>query len=180
MPTDARGDWNVLHPQAAAPLFLALDASWWVTGGWALDLFLARERPHRDLDFAVLRREHGAVRSHLAAWDMHVVHDRSLTAWSSGEPLPVDRTTVWARPAKYLPWQLEIFFESAEADDWVYCRDERVRPEVVLLHRAAQAPAATDDGDVREVAGRLSAAGRHWLIDALTTAHPGHRWIGQI
>jgi hypothetical protein len=90
------------------------------------------------------------------------------------------------------------FFESAAADERVYCRDERVRlpllalglltpdgvpfvrPEVVLLYRAANAPAAIDDADVREVADKLSAAGRKWLIDALTTAHPGHRWIGQI
>jgi hypothetical protein len=198
MPTDARGDWNVLQPQAAAPLFLALDASWWVTGGWALDLFLRRERTHRDLDIAVLRREQDAVRSHLAAWDLQVVHDGLLTAWPPGERLPIDRTTVWARPAKYLPWQLEIFFESTEADEWVYCRDDRVRlplislglltpdgvpfvrPEVVLLYRATRAPAATDEADVRAVADRLSAAGRRWLIEALTAAHPGHRWIGQI
>lgn len=197
MPTDARGDWNVLHPQAAAPLFLVLDASWWVTGGWALDLFLGREREHRALDIAVLRREQDAVRSHLAAWDLQVLHEGALTPWPPGERLPIDRDTAWGRPAKYLPWQLEIFFEQAEADEWVYSRDERVRlplialgsqtpdgvpyirPEVVLLYRAQDA-SAQDDTDVRDVADRLTNTGRKWLLDALNVAHSGHHWIGRI
>lgn len=197
MVTDARGAWNVLHPRQVAPLFLALDASWWVTGGWALDLFLGRERVHSDLDVAVLRREQDAVRSHLAAWDLHIAHDGTLTPWPPGERLPFDRSTVWARPARYLPWQLEVFFETAEGEEWLYARDEQVRlpllalgmetvdgvpyvrPEVVLLYRAPTAGPA-DDSDLREVAARLSVVGRGWLRDALSTAYPGHRWISEL
>jgi hypothetical protein len=197
MVTDARGEWSELHPRDAASLFFVLDASWWVTGGRALDLFLDREKSHRDLDVAVLRREQDALRTHLAAWDLHVSHEGALTPWPAGERLPFDRTTAWARPARYLPWQLHLHFESAEGEDWVYGPDERirlplvalgietadgvpyVRPEVVLLHRAAESD-PSDDADVRAVADRLSSVGRTWLLDALSTAHPGHRWIGQL
>jgi hypothetical protein len=197
MVTDARGPWNVLHPRDAAPLFMALDASWWITGGWAIDLFLGRERPHHDLDVAMLRREQDEVRAHLAAWDLHVAHEGGLTPWPAGERLPFDRTTAWARPARYLPWQVALVFESAEGDDWVYGGDDRVRlpllalgmetsdgvpyvrPEVVLLYRAAQS-SARDDEDVRTVVDRLSSVGRSWLLDALATAHPGHRWLAQL
>ncbi|MEP7055876.1 MAG: amino acid transporter, partial [Actinomycetota bacterium] len=84
MAIDARGPWLALEPAAATPLFLALDASWWVTGGCAIDLFLRRERPHHDLDIAVLRREQDAVRSHLAAWDLNAFHDGVLTPWPPG------------------------------------------------------------------------------------------------
>lgn len=196
MATDARGTWLGLEPHAAAPLFFALDASWWVTGGWAIDLFLHRAMSHHDLDIAVLRREQDAVRSHLAAWDLHSLHDGQLTAWPTGSRLPHDRTSVWGRTATYLPWQLSIHIENTEADEWVYAADERVRlplqalglespeglpylrPEVVLLHRAAAA--AGRDDDASAVAGKLTSAGRQWLRDALTTAHPGHRWIAQL
>lgn len=193
MATDARGPWLALEPAAAAPLFFALDASWWVTGGWALDLFLARAREHSDLDIAVLRREQDAVRTHLAAWDLHALHDGVLTPWPVGSRLPHDRSVVWGRTATYLPWQIELLVENTEADEWVYAADERVRlpllalgletpagipyvrPEVVLLNQAAAD--AGRDGDVAAVSAKLTATGRSWLRDALAIAHPGHRWI---
>lgn len=196
MAMDARGPWTAMEPAAAAPLFFALDASWWVTGGWALDLFLGRRKPHHDLDIAVLRREQDALRAHLAAWDLHALHDGVLTPWPNGARLPHDRSVVWGRTATYLPWQLEIFIENTEADEWVYAADERVRlplvalgletpdgipyvrPEVVLLHQAAgSVDDAERDADVSAVAGKLTQPGRTWLRDALMTASPGHRWI---
>jgi hypothetical protein len=36
----------------------SVDAPWWVTGGWALDVFLwSTARAHADLDIGVLRRD---------------------------------------------------------------------------------------------------------------------------
>jgi hypothetical protein len=197
MATDARGQWNVLHPRDAAALFMALDASWWITGGWAIDLFLERERVHHDLDVAMLAREQDEVRAHLAAWDLHVAHDGVLTPWPAGQRLPFDRTTAWARPVRYLPWQLALVFEAAEGDECVDAPDDRVRlpllalgletpdglpyvrPEVVLLYRAPRS-APDDDADFRALVDRLSPVGRSWLQGALSTAHPGHRWLKQI
>ncbi|MEO6713674.1 MAG: hypothetical protein ABIM89_09630 [Mycobacteriales bacterium] len=196
MAIDARGPWAALEPTAASALFFALDASWWVTGGRALDLFLGRSLPHHDLDIAVLRKEQDAVRSHLAAWDLHAMHDGLLTPWPSGTRLPHDRSVVWGRTATYLPWQIKLLVENTEADEWVYGPDDRVRlpllalgletpadipyvrPEVVLLHQAAAGADDTKhDADVAAVATRLTATGRSWLHDALAMAQPGHRWI---
>lgn len=199
MAIDARGPWTALEPAAAAALFFALDASWWVTGGCALDLFLGRVQPHHDLDIAVLRKEQDAVRAHLAAWDLHALHDGVLTPWPAGSRLPHDRSIVWGRTATYLPWQMEILVENTEADEWVYGADDRirlpllafgletpegipyVRPEVVLLHQAAGGVTETRrDADVSAVSARLTATGRSWLHDAIALAHPGHRWIRQL
>ncbi len=194
MPIDARGPWLSLEPAAAAPLFFALDASWWVTGGWALDLFLGRTREHHDLDLAMLRREQDEVRAHLAAWDLHIHHDDTLTPWAPGTRLPHDRQVVWGRTATYLPWQVELYFENAESDHWVFIPDDRVRlpllafgletpdglpyvrPEVVLLHRAGRR-SDSDDADLTAVAERLTGTGKTWLRDALELVHPGHRWL---
>lgn len=199
MPTDARGPWLALEPAAAAPLFFALDASWWVTGGCALDLFLGRVTAHHDLDIAVLRREQDAVRSHLAAWDLHIYDDGALSPWTNGARLPHDRSVVWGRTAVYLPWQLELFLENTEADEWVFTPDPRVRlplvalgletpdgipyvrPEVVLLYQASHAgDDARRDADLAAVAPRLTTTGRGWLRDALESVAPDHRWISQL
>lgn len=197
MATDTRGPWLTLEPAAAAALFFALDASWWVTGGNAIDLFLGRVGPHHDLDIAVLRREQDEVRAHLAAWDLHAKHGGALTPWPTGARLPHDRSVVWGRTASYLPWQLELLIENTEVDEWVYAADDRVRlplialglespdgipylrPEVVLLYQAEGATIETRrDEDVLAVVTKLTSPGRDWLRHALATAHPEHRWIG--
>ena len=200
MATDPRGQWLALAPTATAPLFFALDASWWIGGGCALDLCLGTQTPQKRLGIAVLRREQDAVRSHLAAWDLQALQAGALTPWPTHERLAHDRTVVWGRTAAYLPWQLEIRVENTEAQEWVYAADERVRlplqalgletadgipflrPEVALLYLAGEPDGETpfDAGrepDVRAIAAKLTATGRSWLRDALAITQPGHCWI---
>lgn len=53
--------------------------SWYVVGGWSIDLFLGEQtRAHEDLEIAVLRRDHPAVRAHLAPLELRSVGDGEI------------------------------------------------------------------------------------------------------
>jgi hypothetical protein len=176
-------DWEPLRPEAAVELLRALDAPWWIAGGWSLDLFLGVEsRPHEDLDVAVLRRDQARLFDALPDWELCAAHDGRLEPWD-GAPLPDDRHGLWARPRGAERWQLEFVLDEADGDLWRYRREPRVTrplaslgpvggplaPEVALLYKAR------DSGHERDwsaVVPRLDAAARTWLADAVALAHP--------
>jgi hypothetical protein len=192
------GPWSPLAVEEAARLMDRLGVSWWVAGGWAIDLFLGRAtRAHADLDIAMLRRDQGALAAlERDGWDLHVAADGVLTPWRVGDFLEGGaRHQLWARPAPEAPWALEILFEEAQGDDWLFRRDTRIRLplarfgrrtvegvpfvalEVALLYKAKEPELSRNAADFDVAQGSLDAAARAWLTAALETAHPGHPWI---
>ena len=186
--------WEPLAPDDVRPVLAGLVAPWWVTGGWGVDLRLGRgSRPHEDLDVAVLRRDADDVRRHLAAWDVHLVHSQGvLRPWHVGEPVPARAHNAWCRRAPGEPWSLELLFEDATGDEWVYRRDARIRRplrelgdgnllalDVTLLYKSAR-PRASDEADFTATRAVLDDAEREWLAAALRTAAPGHPWLARL
>ena len=184
-------EWEPLRPDDAAVLLRDLDVPWWIAGGWSLDLFLGEEtRPHEDLDVAVLRRDQRRVFDSLAGWELAIAYDGTLTAWS-GEPLPVECNSVWARPGSAACWQLELVLDDADGDTWRYRRDARVTrslaslgpaagpqpPEVTLLYKARD-PGHERDWDA--VVPKLDAVARTWLAAAVAVAHPESPYRGRL
>jgi hypothetical protein len=94
-------------------------------------------------------------------------------------------------------WRLDVFREPAAGGTWICRRDERIRlpyarvvartaegipyarPEIVLLFKAAAAR-PKDEADLAAVLPRLEPGARRWLVEALETAHPGHRWLADL
>ncbi|MBV8561976.1 MAG: amino acid transporter [Actinobacteria bacterium] len=185
--------WAPLAPAEAAELLAGLDASWWIAGGWAIDLYLGGGlREHADLDVAVLRDDATAVAAHLAGWDLHAVTaPGELTSWD-GSPPPEHVHGLWARPTPASPWAFELLLEEHEGDRWVYRRDPRVSlpladfgavrdglplvaPEVALLFKA-KSPDEKAEGDFAAVLPHLDERRRAWLAGALALLHAGHPW----
>lgn len=128
---DASGErWSRLTPRDVQRLLAPLSIRWWIAGGWALDPEGARE--HRDVDVAVLRTEHEALRTELAGWDLRVAHGGRLRTWDGGAVGPPEHA-VWARPAPDDPWHIDFKIELAEGDAWVYRRDPSVRRPLAEL-----------------------------------------------
>jgi hypothetical protein len=195
------GPWSPLALEEARRLMDRLGVSWWVAGGWAIDLFLGRvTRVHADLDIAMLRRDQEALAA-LArdGWDLHVAADGVLTPWRVGDVLEGSaRHQLWARPGREAPWALEILFEEAQGEDWLFRRNVRVRlplarfglltvgglpfvaPEIALLYKAKASDEARNVADFSAARGALDAGARAWLRRALETAHPGHPWSGRL
>jgi len=74
------------RPRAVARLLEGLAVPWFVAGGWAIDLFLAREtRTHEDIEVAILRKDQEVVRRHLRGWTFTKVATGSEEPWRENE-----------------------------------------------------------------------------------------------
>ena len=189
---------STFRPDDAARLWHGLQASWWIAGGWAIDLWLGRQtREHLDLDIAILRKDQWRVRRHLDGWDLHIAEEETLSPLPRDEQLDPPRHALWCRQDAEAGWAFELLINESSGTDWVFRRDDRVRrrlsgighvtpeglpvlsPEIVLLFKAKNRR-EHDEADFANVHPTLDAGQRRWLSAALRVAHPGHDWIGQL
>ncbi len=175
-------------------------ASWWIAGGWAVDLSLGRQtRPHRDTDVAVLRRDQPTLFNHLRGWDVQIVAGGMFSAWRDGDWLEGgERFQFWVRRGAGAPWAFEILLEETEDDDWLYRRNPAVRlpltafgakdaagtPHVslpiALLYKSNRPTDARNAADFESALPTLDAASRRWLAQALAEISSGHPWTSRL
>jgi Aminoglycoside-2''-adenylyltransferase len=194
-----RWAWEPLLPADLAGLLNGLEASWWICGGWALDLYLGREtRRHDDLDVAVLRRDQGALFRHLRGWDVrYATPAHALEPWD-GSHLEPPVHGIWARRSHEAsaPWTCEFLLNEHTGRDWIFRRDEAVtrsldevgaerggvpflRPEIVLLYKAGEL-SPKNEADFAAVRPLLTATASQWLRDGLEVIDPRHPWVPQL
>jgi len=195
------GSWNPLSPQDGAILLSSLTVPWWISGGWALDLYMGRQtRDHADLDVQFLRRDQQVVRAAFAGWDVQAAlpHPRAedwpFQEWRHGDDLDARIHDIWCRPSPGEPWRVQLMLADSEGDEWLFRRDQRIRrrvatigcwsedglpylaPEIQLLYKATAFPRAKDEADFAQVAPHLAPERRQWLRVSLALVHPGHPW----
>ena len=191
--------WEPLGVDEVKQLFERVSAPWWIAGGHALDMYLGHEtRAHADIDVAVLRRDQQAFREALGKWDVQIAHAGQFIPWKRGETINnPEHHEVWARETPDGPWRVELLFEESEGNRWMYRRDAHIglnvadlgregangvpfiRPEVMLLYKS-KSPRPVDETDFLYVLPRLDVAQRAWLLGALYTTDPSHRWIDRL
>jgi hypothetical protein len=191
---EARG--KALEPADAARVLVPSAVPWWVSGGWAIELFVGRRtRPHADLDIGVWRDDFPRMTAALPDWEFHQAKGGLLTPLAPGEPLAKSTQTAWGRRRGDL-WSLEVLVEDRDGGTWTYRRDCRVRrpesevvhdaggfrairPEIQLLYKSKDVR-AKDQADFDLAAPALDPAARAWLAAALRTASLGHPWIARL
>lgn len=114
---------------------------WFVSGGWAIDLFLNRVmRPHRDREIGIFRAHQLALQSHFrdrALFKSAAVTDgQAWIAWHPGEYLELPIHQLMVRPPgasapqgdwESLPEEFEFFLNDMdEAGVWRCRRDVRI------------------------------------------------------
>ncbi|HET7095717.1 MAG TPA: hypothetical protein VFI22_19650, partial [Thermomicrobiales bacterium] len=192
--------WDAWRPEEVARRLASVRAPWRIVAGWAIDLFLGRQRrAHEDIEIGVPADRFGEVAAALAGYDLFVVGGPPGRAWplaEAGALLPVHHQT-WVREPATGRWRLDIFREPAAGGAWVCRRDARLRlpydrlieragdgipdaaPEVVLLFKA-KAARPKDEADFAAVLPLLDPERRTWLRAALASVHPGHRWLDEL
>ena len=184
--------WDAWSPHEAARHLEALTAPWYVTAGWALDLFLGvQTREHPDLEIGVPEHRFAEVREVLSGFELVAVGDGQ--AWALSEESLTTYRQTWVREPGG-PWRVDVMREPWDGDTWVFRRDAMVRlhaaslisrtadgipylqPEVVLLFKA-KVVRPKDEVDFAAVLPHLGSNRRSWLRDALTLVHPGHAWL---
>jgi hypothetical protein len=127
MTSAVEDQWAPLTPGDVDRLLSELPIRWWIAGGWALDV--EGRKVHKDVDVAVLRPDHEALRDYLLGWDLRIAHGGVLKPWNGG-PVGPPENAVWARPTPTDPWHIDFKIEAVEHGEWVYRRDRAVRRPV--------------------------------------------------
>jgi hypothetical protein len=172
---------------------------WAVCGGWAIDLYLDRiTRPHKDVDFVVLRKDQLVLQKQLLSkgWTLEKAAHGQLIPWQENEWIDLPVHIVWCRNTKASPDFIELLFDDVEGDSFLYRRDRSITfpvekmilssaagipilaPEIVLLYksgRPGEDPAAVSDFE--NTLPGLSHDSRGWLAAALRKINPEHAWL---
>ncbi|ORT57952.1 amino acid transporter [Streptomyces sp. CB03238] len=197
MATNDPEEWSPAPISELAELFRAVEFSWWVAGGRAIELAVGHElRTHGDLDVLVLRRDQSQVQECLSGWDLHVADPPGtgkLRVWRFGEVLEEPLHDIWCRRTPESPWSVQLMLDDAVEDEWVSRRDRRVRmplarlsrvapdgtpylaPEVQLFYKSKHTR-EKDEVDFEAVLPLLDRDQQAWLLDALATTTPRHPW----
>lgn len=188
--------WDAWRPSEVAHLLQGAQTPWYVTGGWALDLFSGRQtRDHDDLEIGVAADGFSEIQLALRDFDLFVVGGGRAHPLTS-ETLAKHHQT-WVRERATALWRLDIMREAWEGDTWIFRRDARIRlprdrviaftpdgipyarPEVTLLYKA-KTVRPKDDDDFTRVLPLLEPAGRQWLAESLELTRPRHRWVAAL
>ena len=169
--------------------------SWFVAGGWVIDLYLERvTRPHDDIEIAIFRQDQLALHSYLTGWLLQKVIHGELVAWHRDEflELPIHELHCFNEASD--PQQIEVLLNETNGNEWIYRRNKMVRrplakcylvskegirflcPEVVLLYKSKN-PNAKDEQDFAGIVKHLDAERREWLRDSIAVCEAGHHWL---
>jgi aminoglycoside-2''-adenylyltransferase len=195
---------KVLIEVAAA--LARLRVSFFIAGGWAIDLHLGRvTREHHDVDVSILRCHQSRLHESLDGWTMKKIiphpeglaNRGTLADWRPGERLeqPVHQINVYRRgetePA------LQVMLEESSNEEWIYRRNPAIRmpvkrmgfhslqglpylaPEIVLLFKSKHLQ-AHDRIDFNVALPALSSDSRIWLRAALERSSPDHEWLAAL
>ena len=189
-----------LQPEEIQRLLSAAPFPWWITGGWALDLFTGQKsRSHFDTDVAVMREDQTAAQEYLKGWDFqYAVPGTSnpvvFESWKLGEILEFKIHGSWARESRDSPWRFEFLLHEIDQGVWSfrYCQEVRhpldhiagrtlggipyLRPEIALLYKAARMR-EVDDEDFRRVLPHLTSQQRTQLSRDVIRLKPKHPWL---
>lgn len=186
----------------AARLVEPLGVTWWIAGGWALDLHMGLEtRGHEDLDIAILRLDQLRVQRMLSPeWELFKTKQPGLAPWPAGEALEEPVHDIWARRDAGSAWAFQLMLVDSDGGDWVYRRLPEIRlplssivtvsregipylkPAIQLLYKGGSSGRRSKDlEDLRRMRPFLSEAEVAWLRGVLGRQFPGgHEWLAEL
>lgn len=192
---------TIEEPLKLAALLADLPATWYIAGGWALDLFLKQvTREHHDIEIAIYRDQQEIVRQYFKErnWHLDKIIPRPegglVVEWLDGERLERPIHQIRPRPASSKTSPFDILINEREGEEWLFRRDLSVRrplssvgnytddgipylrPEIVLLYKAAN-PRPQDEADFSFAHPFLENEQREWLYQTIQTLYPQHHWL---
>lgn len=174
---------------------------WYISSGWALDLFIGQvTRVHHDVDVVIARIHQLALQAYMIerGWRFVTPLDGRLEPWPWRMRIELPRHQVHAhREGGFI----DFLLTDMEHGVWRYRRDpsiaqtvERIgaqnqrgipclAPELVLLFKSRNTGGQErpqDQADFERTLPHLSPARRAWLRWALLELNPAHPWLEQL
>ena len=167
--------------------------TWFVAGGWAIDLFIGKEtREHKDIEIAIFRKDQLHLKRYLNDWDFKQVKQGEFYDWGNEFlELPIHELHA---TNKLSGERMEVLLNETEENDWEFRRDLRVHsplnsmcnvskagipylnPEIVLLYKAKNTR-EKDHQDFLAIKDLLNNKQKQWLRNALELHEPEHKWV---
>ena len=189
--------------EAAAQFMATFPHSWFVSGGWAIDLFVNQvTRPHSDVEIGLFREHQGALRAQLAGWkltksDVLRPEGAAWVPWNEDDwvAAPLFQVQAWG-PEDEEP-AYDFFLNDTVNGAWQFRREPSITRQVeeIMLRTPGGIPFLApevqlafkgkyrrpkDEHDFTLALPRLSPAQRAWLAMALKAAYGEHVWIGRL
>jgi hypothetical protein len=147
------------YPLEVAEMLSSLDKPWYIAGGWAIDLYLQRQRrEHKDVDIAVFRQDQLVFQEYFLdrGWKLwkYIGDSTNVERWLIGEKLKLPDRGIFAEPSHMAMPRMDILLSEKKGDHWYYHADSRIThpvktlgirsdlgipffsPEIVLLFKA--------------------------------------------
>jgi hypothetical protein len=174
---------------------------WYISSGWAIDLFLGRAtRVHHDVDIVIDRDDQLVLRQHLEprGWKLLSPYEGRLAPWPPATRLEPPRDQIHAHVDGAF---IDFLLSPIAGGVWRYRRQpvilraaERMAlrtdggipylaPELVLLFKSRNTSGKArgkDQADFESIADHLDSERRAWLRWALTATDPSHPWIAEL
>lgn len=182
-------------PLQLAKVMRSFEPSWFIAGGWAIDLFLGKvTRPHQDIEIAVFRKDQTALHDYFDGCLLQKIVDGKQVVWHRDEwlMLPFHEIHCYKESAS-IP-QIEVLLNESNETQWLYRRNLKIRrslakigleagtgikflcPEVVLLYKSKNTR-DKDEQDFQAVVKHLSVERKEWLKNAVGVCEPKHHWL---
>lgn len=202
---DAHRSW--IEREGFAPLHFVAEelhdypCSWYISGGWSIDLFLGEvTRVHQDVDVEVSRADQLVLQQYMTGrgWKLLTPFEGRLQPWPVHMRLEMPRHQVHAHRSGVF---IDFLFADRQDGVWRYRREPNIirnigriellsdegipflAPELVLLFKSRTTSGkerSKDQVDFEKVYLRLEPERKAWLRWALIAADPSHPWIGRL
>src|SRR4051794_33243194 len=105
-----------------AEIMRGFPAAWFVSGGWAIDLFLGEvTRSHSDIEIGIYRRDQQLLRAHLRGWSLSKAiacgDDGEWVSWLLGEELLLPVHQIKATRTDGEGREFEVFLNECSEND---------------------------------------------------------------
>jgi hypothetical protein len=184
---------------AVAHIMRDFHGPWFVSGGWAIDLFLGKvTREHSDIEIGIYRRDQHFLWHHLPEWTLEKAiqtpEGGKWVAWERAEELLLPVHQIRATRLHGECTEFEFFLNERDEMQWTSRRHAGLNraaeevaipsfldipilsPEIQLLFKAKQTR-HKDQADFERTLPAPSPTQVRWLTAALTQYHPEHPWI---
>jgi hypothetical protein len=124
----SEAEWDGWSPREAARRLAGVEVPWGVSAGWAIDLFLGKERrEHEDLEIAVPADRFDEVAAAFGELEFHVIGPATAEPVETAAALLETHHQTWGLDRSANVWRIDVFREPHDGDHWLARRDESIR-----------------------------------------------------
>jgi hypothetical protein len=175
---------------------------WYVSGGWAIDLFVGRiTRQHEDLEIGVARHDQRFLHRQRQSWRLNKIvpgdPEAKILPWPESEWLDLPVHQILVRRDAAEPADFQFFLNEVTDGEWRFRRDPSIRrpagsitlsgldgipilaPEIQLLYKARW-HRPTDEHDFQAALPLLNPQRRAWLRSSLQAHQPNDLWLNRL